>query len=523
MVRRTLAIGLDGFELSLAEQLMSEGQMPNFMALRERCAQYDLNNGPSMYTGLSWEYFSTGMTAEDLGRFSAVDLDTREYRVRQRATNAQPVLRRLTSAKTVVFDVPYCDLRLASDVKGLTNWGAHDPGVAKFSNPEKLYNEITERFGPYPATDYIYGFVWPDEAETAKACALLAEAVVCRRKSVSWVLEKRIPDWELAIVTVSEAHSGIEMAWHGIDPDHPLKDHPSATAARQGLHTIYREIDKLVGELASSFPDANIVLFSMHGMGTNDADVAAMSLFPELLYRHRFGKPYMRDDVWKVGNDWQAMVDREFSWHFALEAAVPPLWEFEAPDEVELPGFNYDRDRHYQEIEWMPCSRYQPFWPVMEVFAVPGFYNARVRVNLAGREARGIVSAADYHAKLQGVQQLLRNCRNLATDEPVVGDVTFYQGDPLELDASGADMEITWVGNPTGLVHPELGRIGPVPWRRPGGHKIEGGFAWLAGQQWSAGKKGSTSVNDIMPTLAVMTNQQDAVASMAGHPIQNRR
>ncbi|WP_108882786.1 alkaline phosphatase family protein [Anderseniella sp. Alg231-50] len=519
MTNRTLAIGLDGFELSLAERLMSEGQMPNFAALRQRCARYDLENGPSMYTGLSWEHFSTGKTPKELRRFSAVDLDTNHYRVRQRATNAKPVLRKLTGAKTVVFDVPYCDLQLASDLKGLTNWGAHDPGVAKFSNPSGLHDEITERFGPYPATDYIYGFVWPDEAETTKACTLLAEAVACRRKSASWVLSERIPDWDLAIVTVSEAHSGIEMAWHGIDPDHPLKDRASAVAGRQGLYAIYREIDKLVGEFVTQFPDADIVVFSMHGMGTNDADVAAMALFPELLYRHRFGRSYMRGDVWNVGNDRQAMADREFSWHFALEAAVPPLWEFEAPVGIELPDFDYDRDRDYQEIEWMPCSRYQAFWPVMDVFAVPGFYNARARVNLAGREARGTVSVADYHAKLQDVHKLLNECRNLATNEPIVRDVTFYQGDPLKLDASEADMEITWAGNPTGLIHPELGQVGPVPWRRPGGHRIEGGFAWLAGERWSAGTKGSTSVNDIMPTLAEMVNQPNAVASMIGRPI----
>ena len=173
---------------------MSEGQMPNFVALREKCAQYDLKNGPAMYTGLSWEYFTTCMTAEDLNRFSAVDLDTDTYRVRQRPTNASPVLGKLAGANTVVFDVPYCDLRLAGGVKGLSNWGAHDPGVAKLSNPAGLHDEITERFGSYPATDYIYGFVWPDEKETVKACALLAEAVACRRKSVCWLLSERIPD-----------------------------------------------------------------------------------------------------------------------------------------------------------------------------------------------------------------------------------------------------------------------------------------------------------------------------------------
>ena len=116
---------------------------------------------------------------------------------------------------------------------------------------------------------------------------------------------------------------------------------------------------------------------------------------------------------------------------------------------------------------------------------------------------------------------MLSECRNLATGEPVVGEVTYYQDDPLKLDASGADMEITWVGNPTGLVHPKLGRIGPVPWRRPGGHKIKGGFAWLAGQRWIAGKRGSARVEDIVPTLAVMMNRPNAVASMSGEPIQS--
>ena len=72
-------------------------------------------------------------------------------------TSAPPFLSWLGS-NIVVFDVPYCDMGKAPDVRGLTNWGAHDPGVAAQSQPAGLREEFTNRFGAYPATQYIYGF-----------------------------------------------------------------------------------------------------------------------------------------------------------------------------------------------------------------------------------------------------------------------------------------------------------------------------------------------------------------------------
>jgi len=38
--QKVLAIGLDGFEVSLAERYMAEGQMPALAALRKRAARF---------------------------------------------------------------------------------------------------------------------------------------------------------------------------------------------------------------------------------------------------------------------------------------------------------------------------------------------------------------------------------------------------------------------------------------------------------------------------------------------------
>ena len=47
-------------------------------------------------------------------------------------------------------------------------------------------------------------------------------------------------------------------------------------------------------------------------------------------------------------------------------------------------------------LDWMPAAGYQRYWHWMPAFALPSFYDGRVRINLRGREASGIVIPADY-------------------------------------------------------------------------------------------------------------------------------
>ena len=58
--------------------------------------------------------------------------------------------------------------------------------------------------------------------------------------------------------------------------------------------------DRLVGTLAEAFPDAILAVFAMHGMGSNESDLPAFALLPELLYRHAFPEPVMQRVEWPV-------------------------------------------------------------------------------------------------------------------------------------------------------------------------------------------------------------------------------
>ncbi len=383
---RILAIGLDGFELSLARRYMCEGVMPAFARLQERSARFLLDHGEAKYSGLTWEHVATGQPPELNGRHSAVTFDPATYAVRQEPTWFTPFFARLSS-RVVMFDPPYCDIAKAPMVRGITHWGAHDPGVAPFERPAGLFDEIAQRFGPYPADDHIYSISWHQPEETRRAAEALERAVRVRAHAAQWLLAERLPDWDLALVVVSEGHSAIEPFWHGVDAGHRLHALPSAPIAASGLKSVYVAIDALIDELSGAFPDADLMLFAMHGMGDNNADVASMALLPEALYRHRFHRSYMRDLPWAGSTvEGAPLLAEHESWHQVMEDRIPALPVVMAAGDVVTPI-----DIEHVSIDWNPASRYRPFWPDMDAFALPSFYDGRVRMNLRDRERYGRV------------------------------------------------------------------------------------------------------------------------------------
>jgi predicted AlkP superfamily phosphohydrolase/phosphomutase len=523
-----LAIGLDGFELSLAERLMAEGALPNIEQLHARSVRYRLEHGRDKYSGLAWEHVSSGRAPSDGGRWSAVTFHSSDYTVRQDPTFARPFLADI-SARTVVFDPPYFDLHQAPRVLGLTSWGAHDPGVMPAARPEGLREELARMFGPYPASDWIYGFTWPSPERTRMLGEALVRAVEVRTRATRWLLAERLPDWDLALVVVSETHSAIEPLWHGVDASHPLHGIASAAVAAEGLRNVYRAVDDLVGELCREFPDAIVALFAMHGMGANEADVPSMLLLPELLYRHAFGKPYMRLPRWEAetaagvpllaaDETWEAVMQRAVPVPAApagllahrvgrmLGFAQPVPIAKAAPDPAKL--------------EWMPATNYREFWPRMPAFALPSFYDGRVRINVAGREGRGIVSREGYVTACDQISDLLLGCRNALTGEAVVDAIHKEHSDPSRVGPSEADLYVIWRSLPVGFASP-LGTIGPVPYRRTGGHTEAWGFLYIAGNDVTPRDAGCAGSFDVVPTLLDLVGEARP-PGLSGTPLASR-
>ena len=523
-MRRVLAIFLDGYEQSLGQQLMAAGALPALSRLTASSARFLLDYGSAQRTGLAGEHVATGLSPEAAQRWSAVHFDPRSYAVWQEGTRLRPFAADL-KCRTVVFDMPYFDLTAAPMVRGIVSWGAHVPGVAAASRPSNLLAEFTERFGPYPAREWIYGFAWPSPEKCREMGSTLAHAVDLRAEGVHWLLSDRCPDWDLALVTVSESHSVIEGLWHGIDRSHPLHPLPSAGPAAAGIHAVYQAIDRLIGKLTAAFPEALTVVFAMGGMGPNRSDVPSMLLLPELMYRNAFGSAFFRQPLeWGLSPDKFAMpLSDADSWGDRVAAGFSVPGEFRARQlaaRVLPPRIKSllrraltrpEKKQHptHVSLNWMPATRYQPFWDSMPAFALPSYYDGRVRLNLIGRERKGVVTIPDYPRVLAGVESLIRACIDPATRESAV-EVVEYPAprDPRELASTQADLIVVWKGAATCLEHPSLGRIGPIPHRRTGGHTGPFGMACIRADRAPAGDHGIRSAFDIVPTIIELTGHR---------------
>jgi predicted AlkP superfamily phosphohydrolase/phosphomutase len=498
-----MMIGLDGFELSVAERFMAQGGLPALKRLKEGGAAILLDHGDAKRSGLAWEHVSSGQSPDDAARWAAVDFDPDTYQVRQRSTRQVPFVAGL-GVRTVVFDPPYFALNAAPGVRGLVNWGAHDPGVPQSARPGDLLAEIEARFGKYPARNWIYGFVWPSQDRTRTMAEALEQAVRVRSDIAAWLFGERLADWDLGYMVISEYHSAIEAMWHGVDEDHPLHRAPSAQAAGQGVRRVYEAADQLLGRMMDLFPEASFVVFNLHGMGANDSDIASMALLPELLFRHAFGESALEggpqqsaSDPWVGENEhWDEVVDRALPKGMrrkrGLSGAFASLWS-------SLAGGAPDAS-----LEWMPATRYGKFWKHMPAFALPSFYDGRIRINLMGREADGVIHPADYEAACQTVERLLMDCRDIHTDRPVVRKLLRNRKSPVHLAPSECDIEVVWAGPSQGFTHPDLGQIGPLPFRRTGGHTGQSGVVYVGGPAIGRPNLGVRSAFDVAPTVVEM-------------------
>ena len=485
MNQRLLVIGLDGYEASLGDRMIREGRLPALAELDRRGARLHLDHGAAKRTGLAWEHFSTGLTPEAAQRWSAVDFDPQRYRCLQRGTELPPFFTQ-TGVKTVVFDPPYFDLARTEGIDGVVGWGAHDPGTRILGRPSKLLEEIEERFGVYPAQPYIYGFTWPDAQRTDEMGRALVHATQLRERIACWLLTQRIPDWRLGLVVVSELHSALEALWHGVDENHPLHRMPSARFARKGVEDTYEAVDALVGSLVRSCPDAAVLVFSMHGMGTNESDVASMALLPELMYR-RSGRARLLappDDQPQIAagvpdiaaaHNWSAYVRRCFP-ETAAESNHPPRRTLRRAVRRWIPTSMKSWLRRslpalagppVLPLDWMPADWYCAHWPSMDAFALPSFYDGQIRVNLVGREAQGRVAFEDYDRVCAELEATLMECIDPRTGRGVVREIVrSARGDPRRLGPSEADLIVIWDGASLAFEHPRYGTIGPLPFRR---------------------------------------------------------
>jgi predicted AlkP superfamily phosphohydrolase/phosphomutase len=460
MKRPVLAIAIDGAGPETVERWIASGATPTLARLRAEGAWGRLRTPLDRPYESVWDVFLRGAT-----------------RVPGEAPPGVPFYA-LPQARVAIFDVPLAPLLGSLGGIQLLGWGMEQNEATSGSEPRELLAEVIRRHGPHPVfggaaarvlqrdgrsvTSYRLPSVYDLEALGAFRERVLA--AIERRAAIASEILRRGP-WDFLLMTGAEWHVAAHMLWHLSEP-HPLH----AAMPRSGpdpLAQVARALDASLGAMLEAAPeDACLVVFSLSGMSANHADLPNFLFLPEFLHRLYFGAPalaagetghpppppvhyrgHWKDEIWSLRTD-------------RGEAAL------ESPAAQERRGDPFD---------WSPLNWYRPLWPGMPAYALPGFTEGRIRLNVKRGDGSGVVAAAECSRVSEELAAALRALVNARSRKPLVREIARAPR-PEDRDSAPDDLLVRWnVEEVTDVVEsPAVGRIGPVPYLRTGGHAHDG-------------------------------------------------
>lgn len=532
-----IAIGLDAADPLIIEKWMAQGYLKNLSAIR-RAGIYgrlintvDHGAGPveSISTERNWVMFNTGCRPHKTGYWEVVSYSPSDYSVDfDKVTGGYdfreyaPFYALGKQRRVAVFDIPVT--ALSANVNGLQllGWGGHFPFTPSHSLPGDLYAETIARFGKNPVLHNDSGAWW--DATFFHWLRTAIKTSVQTRTAICQEFLRRGP-WDLFMVTFGETHTAGHEWWHLSQPDHPLYTRRD-THGFDGdpMLETFQDVDRAIGDIVSAVsPECYVLCFAVHGMQANVSDQLSMMVLPEFLYRYSFpgrvalapgrlgsAPPSMitrpKGRSW-IGEIWRTKFDPNPLKRLLRPWTPGRFLHASGADGLVSP---YVLGKRNIRPSWMPAMWYSPLWRQMKAFAIPAFAEGFIRINLKGREADGIVAPTQYDAICDDLTHQLMKLRDARTGEGVVKRVvpTRRQANDDHHDARlpPADLVVYWQKQPTDVVDsPELGRIGPIPFFRTGGHRATG-FVMAKGPGIAAGSAldGGGEAVDLPPTIVRM-------------------
>jgi predicted AlkP superfamily phosphohydrolase/phosphomutase len=481
--RKLLLIGLDAADASLVERWMDDGTMPTLRALRAGGTWGRLSTSARYLTGSPWPTFYTGRPPSDHGIYH--DFQWRQEQMAFAAPGADwlpvaPFWRHIGGdIQAVVHDVPMTPGTEPFPGLEVTGWGSHDKLVAPQSYPPSLLDEVVQRFGESPIRTDEFGRASLDHLRE-----LHTELTSLTRRSselASWLLER---PWNLGIAVFGALHRGGHRFWDRTSVEGDLT--PEVGGWYDGaLRDLYRAADEAVGRLVAGAPGAAVFVFALHGMAENSARV---DFLDDMLARVLHGPAAAKPRHGLLRRFGEALP---LSLRRGLTNAVPGALKNRVMTRWTTGGVNWDQT---------------------PAFTLRADLNGYIRLNVRGREPRGIVAPEEMEALCARLTEGLLSFRDADTGAPIIEEIrrSTEVFPPGERSDRLPDLIVRWhqsTGAPhAAVVSATLGRIdratpGRIPNGRSGNHTPYG-FLLARGPGIAAGAalQPDADILDLAPT-----------------------
>ncbi|MFC7080014.1 alkaline phosphatase family protein [Halorussus caseinilyticus] len=248
---KAVVLGLDGVPWYLLEDLVADGELPNFARLVEEGSAGRLESTTPPTTALAWPTIATGVWPDKHGVYSFQEVQS-DYTNQMNTSNDldRPELWDVLSP-AVVGNVPMT--YPADDIDGRMVTGMMTPGFGEgFTHPPELADEVLDRI-----PEYQVGLPWEQYHDDREAFLDDFETLVATQTKLLR-MQMEVEDWRLFFFVLTTPDRLQHLVWD----EEVLRDH-------------YRELDDVLGEVLEYVEErgANLFVVSDHGFGPIDTYV----------------------------------------------------------------------------------------------------------------------------------------------------------------------------------------------------------------------------------------------------------
>ncbi len=535
MKKKLLIIVLDAADIGLIKNWAAQDLLPNLKQMMRGSSLIELDNYQVYRNEASWESLLTGCYPEQSGYWSAIKFNSKSYNISFKGAysyDQYPPFYALTEKSSItVFDLPHIG-RLFPGKSGVQvlGWGAHYPLCNGLSDPQGLISELTNKFGEHDAMEIQNRGTWWDSGFLYRIREKLREGLYKSGKIHQYLLKTYPAD--LTILSFSEIHTAGHHYWHLTDKNHPLygKNNP---VLPDFLKEIYIETDRELGRVLESVAGSpEILILSPMGGAPNWYTTNSKVFLPELLFRWNFPGKQIFSNTAKYENNSPVIPDQNH-WVKAVwedyYGNMPPGWVpgflhplFRRMAAIRRIQYPFYGARLLGQLQWQPAAWYSPWWHKMKAFSIPGQGDGYIRINLKGREKKGIVDPEDMNSICNELTEKLMKLKNPLNGKPVIKKVVRSSELPVIAEPPDADLIVLWEAEPNDCIEDGEGnRLGPIPHWKSGSHNCTG-FLMSPGLKIAPGiDPGSASVIDVAPTILDLLEEK-IPPYMKGRPLFTR-
>jgi predicted AlkP superfamily phosphohydrolase/phosphomutase len=495
-----IAIGIEVAGYDYIMKWIEAGHLPALAGLAKKGISGKINSTSDISSGTIWPTFYTGVSPAKNGQFfTHMQLVNGTYKIDKKYANdvkREPFWLKLSKEGRRVAIIDVAQTYPMQDFNGvqICGWGAEYPAWKQSSWPPNLINDMISKFGKHPLEGEYRLSIKPESPdEYDDFISKLLTGLERKGKISEYILKQE--KWDFFLTMFPETHWAMHLLWQVFDKDHPAHN-PEVTKKVENIFLeTFKAIDNWIGRFIEIYPEADFIVFSGSGMGPN---YCGWHLLPEILVRLGLG-PSNKKETDKIkpinkflpSKKWGAYRIRKVEDTLSIKA-IETLRRI-------IPRRLWDK--------WTRTILFAGTdWENSKAFSLPNDNAGAIRINLKGREPKGIVEPGEeYNSLCKFISEELSQLINVDTGKTAIEEVIrideIFSGDNIN---DLPDLIIKWKGDAPirGLQSPKVGSVyGENPERRSGGHRSISFFIG-AGPNFPEEKSvDQISIMDIAPTI----------------------